>query len=443
MLRWLPRLMQEARRLTLCESKKPHVRFHQVFIETKRWPCLGPNCVNSNMKAGVRTQVAIIGGGPAGLLLSHILDQNGIDSVVLERQSRQHVLRRIRAGVLEAGTVDLLRAVGLGKRMDREGHPHDGSAIAWEGRDRFFIDTKKFTGKSMMAYGQTAITEDLYAARDAAGGQIIDEANNVQLDALTSVQAQVTYEKNGQTYRLDCDYVAGCDGYHGVSRHSIPPSLLRTFEKGYPFGWLGIMSETPPYPDLCYCYNKRGFALASMRSPMLSRYYIQCDLDSRLEDWPDERFWQEFKARCPRDMADKIVTGPSVEKSIAPLRSFVAEPMRYGRLFLAGDAAHIVPPTGAKGLNLAVSDVFYLSRALTEACKTNQTRYLESYSDMALRRVWGAARMSWWLTMLLHRFPDETPFEQQIRQNQFDYLAASEHAQASLAEQYVGMPFEA
>ena len=241
------------------------------------------------MQLAMRTQVAIIGGGPSGLLLSHILDRNGIDSIVLERQSRQHVLLRIRAGVLEAGTVDLLRAIGLGERMDREGHPHDGSAIAWEGRDRFFIDTKKFTGKSMMAYGQTAITEDLYAARDAAGGQIIDEADNVQLHELTSPRPYVTYEKHGQNQRIDCDYVAGCDGYHGVSRQSIPASVLRTYEKGYPFGWLGIMSQTPPFPDLCYCYHRRGFALASMRSPMLSRYYIQCDLDTRLEDWPDER----------------------------------------------------------------------------------------------------------------------------------------------------------
>jgi p-hydroxybenzoate 3-monooxygenase len=395
------------------------------------------------MQLAMRTQVAIIGGGPAGLLLSHILDRNGIDSIVLERQSRQHVLLRIRAGVLEAGTVDLLRAVGLGERMDREGHPHDGSAIAWEGRDRFFIDTKKFTGKSMMAYGQTAITEDLYAARDAAGGQIIDEADNVQLHELTSARPYVTYEKHGELQRIDCDYIAGCDGYHGVSRQSIPASVLRTYEKGYPFGWLGIMSQTPPFPDLCYCYHRRGFALASMRSPMLSRYYIQCDLDTRLEDWPDERFWQEFKARCPKEMADQIVTGPSIEKSIAPLRSFVAEPMRYGRLFLAGDAAHIVPPTGAKGLNLAVSDVFYLSRALTETYKTAKTHYLDCYSHMALRRVWGAARLSWWLTILLHQFRDETPFDQRARENQFDYLAASERAQASLAEQYVGMPLEA
>ncbi len=395
------------------------------------------------MTTKTRTQVAIIGGGPAGLLLSHILHRNGIDNIVLERQSRQYVLDRIRAGVLEAGTVALLREVGLGARMDRDGHPHDGAAIAWEGRPRFFIDTFKYTGKRMMAYGQTAITEDLFAARDAAGGQIVDEAANVRPHDLTSDRPFVTYEKGGAQHRVDCDYVAGCDGYHGVSRASIPADVLRTYEKSYPFGWLGIMSETPPYKDLCYCYHDRGFALASMRNPMLSRYYIQCDLDAKLDDWPDDRFWAEFKARCPKDMADAIVTGPSIEKSIAPLRSFVAEPMRYGRLFLAGDAAHIVPPTGAKGLNLAVSDVFYLSRALIEVYRSGKTHYLDGYSDMALRRVWASARASWWLTMLLHRFPAETPFERQMRFNQFDYLQASEHAQASLAEQYVGLPFEA
>lgn len=391
----------------------------------------------------MRTQVAIIGGGPAGLLLSHMLDRNGIDSIVLERQSRGHVLKRIRAGVLEAGTVELLREVGLGDRMDREGHPHDGAAIAWAGRERFFIDTKKYTGKAMMAYGQTAITEDLYAARDAAGGWIVDEAGNVTLHELASERPFVTYEKDGESHRVACDYIAGCDGFHGVSRQSIPGSVVRTFDKSYPFGWLGIMSETPPFPDLCYCYHPRGFALASMRNPMLSRYYIQCDLDTRLEEWPDERFWAEFKARCPQEMADAIVTGPSIEKSIAPLRSFVAEPMRYGRLFLAGDAAHIVPPTGAKGLNLAVSDVFYLSRAFADLYRHGNARYLDSYSDTALRRVWGAVRLSWWLTNLLHRFPGDTPFDQRMKESQLDYLASSEHAQASLAEQYVGIPFEA
>jgi p-hydroxybenzoate 3-monooxygenase len=389
-----------------------------------------------------RTQVAIIGGGPAGLLLSHILARNGIDSIVLERQTRAHVLERIRAGVLEAGTVELLREVGLGARMDREGRVHDGSGIAWEDKPHFFIDTRKYTGRPMMAYGQTAITEDLYAARDAAGGVVIDEAANVTLHELTSGQPRVTYDKDGQAYRIDCDYVAGCDGYHGVSRHAIPASVLRTFERSYPFGWLGIMSETPPYPEICYCYHSRGFALTSQRSPMLSRYYIQCELDTRIEDWPDDRFWQELKARCPKEMADSIVTGPSIEKSIAPLRSFVAEPMRYGRLFLAGDAAHIVPPTGAKGLNLAVSDVFYLSRAFTEVFKTGRTHYLDCYSDMALRRVWNAERMSWWLTTLIHQFPNEAPFDRRMRENQFDYLLTSERAQASLAEQYVGLPFE-
>jgi len=359
----------------------------------------------------------------------------------VERQTRAHVLERIRAGVLEAGTVQLLRDVGLGERMDREGQPHDGSAIVWEGRPHFLIDTRKYTGKVMMAYGQTNITEDLYAARDSAGGQIIDEAANVALHNLTSSKPYVTFEKNGAAQRIDCDYIAGCDGSHGVSRPSILADLVRTYDKSYPFGWLGIMSETPPFPEICYCYHSRGFALASQRNPMLSRYYIQCDLDTKLEDWPDDRFWTEFKARCPQHMADNIVTGPSIEKSIAPLRSFVSEPMRYGALFLAGDAAHIVPPTGAKGLNLAVSDVFYLSRALIEFYRGGKSHHLDSYSDTALRRVWGAARMSWWLTMLLHRFPDETAFEEQMRLNQFDYLLSSEHAQASLAEQYVGLPY--
>jgi p-hydroxybenzoate 3-monooxygenase len=387
------------------------------------------------------TQVGIVGAGPAGLLLSHLLHLHGIDSVVVERQSRAHVLQRIRAGVLEAGTVAVLREAGLGERMDREGTPHDGVAIAWAGRDRFLIDTRTYTGKEMMAYGQTAITEDLFAARDAAGGQIIDEASNVALHDV-KVAPGITFEKNGISNRVDCDFIAGCDGFHGVSRQTIPSDTIRTFEKSYPFGWLGIMSETPPYPDICYVHHRRGFALASMRGPNLSRYYIQCDLNDSVEQWPDDRFWKEFKARCPPDMAEKIVTGPSIEKSIAPLRSFVAEPMRYGKLFLAGDAAHIVPPTGAKGLNLAVSDVFYLSRALTAFFERNSTNYMETYSDMALRRVWSAERLSWWLTNLLHRFPNESDFDERMKEDQLDYLRSSHHAQASLAEQYVGLPFE-
>jgi p-hydroxybenzoate 3-monooxygenase len=388
-----------------------------------------------------RTQVAVIGGGLAGLLLSHI-HRNGVDSIVLERQSRAHVLGRIRAGVLEAGTVTLLREVGLGARMDREGHPHDGSAIAWEGRPRFFIDTRKFTGRRMMAYGQTAMTEDLYAARDAARGEVIDEAGKVELHSLTSPRPYVTYVKDGASRRIDCDYVAGCDGFHGVSRASIPAAVLKTYEKSYPFGWLGILSATPPYPDLCYCYHSRGFALASMRNPRLSRYYIQCELDTKLEDWPDERFWREFKARCPPEMAERIVTGPSIEKSIAPLRSFVAEPMQYGTLFLAGDAAHIVPPTGAKGLNLAVADVLVLSRALDAWYKKGDRTGLDCYSANVLPRIWKCERFSWFMTTMLHQNPADSSFERHMRLAELDTVVSSRAASTALAEIYVGLPMD-
>ena len=390
----------------------------------------------------MRTKVGIIGGGPAGLLLSQLLHLKGIESVILERRTRAYVMGRIRAGVLEWGTVEVLRDAGVGERMDREGQAHDGTGIVWAGKNRLFIDTYKYAGKRLMAYGQTQITEDLYAARDAMGGVIIDEAAEVTPHDITSDTPYITYQTQGETHRLDCDYIAGCDGYHGVSRPSIPASSLRTFEKVYPFGWLGILSETPPLPEIVYANHERGFALASMRSPMLSRYYIQCPLDTNLDDWPDERFWEELKARFPADLADQIVTGPSIEKSIAPLRSFVAEPMRYGRLFLAGDAAHIVPPTGAKGLNLAVSDVYYLSRAFIDFYVNKSMRYLDSYSAMALRRVWGAARFSWWLSMLLHRFPDQTEFDRRTQEAELDYLASSEAAQRSVCEQYAGLPFE-
>ncbi len=388
----------------------------------------------------MRTQVAIIGGGPAGLLLCHLLHLEGIESVVLERQTRAYVLARVRAGVLEWGTVEILRQAGLGERMDREGKVHDGTAITWGGGKRLFLDIGKHTGRHFMAYGQTRIQEDLDTAIDGWGGTIIDEANDVTPHDVTSDAPWVTFEKDGEVHRIDCDFVAGCDGYHGVSRTVIPSDVLREYERVYPFGWLGILSETPPLPELIYCNSPRGFALASMRNPMLSRYYVQVPLDDAVEDWSDDRFWDEIGRRYPPDIAAEIVTGPSVEKSIAPLRSYVAEPMRHGNLFLAGDAAHIVPPTGAKGLNLAVSDVHYLSRALIEWYHEGSAAGLEAYADVALHRVWNAVRFSWWLTTLLHRFPDQGEFGQRIQESELDYLASSEAFMAAAAEQYAGLP---
>jgi p-hydroxybenzoate 3-monooxygenase len=390
-----------------------------------------------------RTQVAIIGGGPAGMLLSHMLHLDGVDSVVIERQSKDHVLKRIRAGVLEYGTVKLLRDVGLGDRMQREGHAHDGSWIAWEDRQPLLIDTRTHTGSQMWSFGQTAITEELYRARARDGGRVIDGAERVVLHDLTSDRPWVSFETDGTHHQHGCDFVAGCDGFHGASRSSIPPDVLRTFERAYPFGWLGIMSETPPLGDIMYAQHTSGFALASQRNAMLSRYYIQCDLATDVNDWPDDRFWEELKRRFPPDIARRIMTGPSIEKSVAPLRSFVAEPMRYGRLCLAGDSAHIVPPTGAKGLNLAVSDVFYLHRALVAQIKHGNDRHLQRYSETALRRVWSAERLSWQLTNLLHVFPGDDDFTHRVKLNEFDHLQASPTAQAALAEQYAGLPFEA
>ena len=386
----------------------------------------------------MKTQVAIIGAGPAGMLLSHLLHRHGIDSVVLERQSRAHVLSRIRAGVLEPGTVRVLRECGLGSRMDRDGHAHDGMKIVWAGRESFFIDVQKHVGGRFMAYGQTSLQEDLFLAAEARGAQLFFAAPDVQPKAVESDRPYVLF--GGK--RLDCDFIAGCDGFHGVSRQSMPKSVLREYEKVYPFGWLGILSETPPLADIVYANHPRGFALASQRSPRLSRYYLQVPLDTRLEDWPDGRFWQELKTRYPRELADAIVTGASIEKSIAPLRSYVAEPMRHGRLFLAGDAAHIVPPTGAKGLNLAVSDVFYLSRALAGYYRDGTTELIDRYSEVALRRVWASVRISWYLTMLLHRFPEASDFDQRAQEYELEYLGRSPAAQAALAQEYAGLPLE-
>jgi len=390
----------------------------------------------------MKTQVAIIGGGPAGLLLGEILHRHGVTSVVLEKHSRAHVLARIRAGVLEQTTVDVMRANHLSERMDREGHAHDGMRIVWAGRDGFFIDVKRHAGKRFMTYGQTSIQEDLFVAADRRNGIVLAEADDVRLVDITSDRPHVWFRHGGEDLRLDCDFIAGCDGFHGVSRKAIPAGVLREFEKVYPFGWLGVLSQTPPLPDITYANHPRGFALASARNPTLSRYYIQVPLDTKVEDWPDERFWAELKARYPHDLAQAIVTGPAIEKSIAPLRSYVAEPMRHGRLFLAGDAAHIVPPTGAKGLNLAVSDVFYLARALAAFYATGSTKLLDDYSDTALRRVWSSVRISWYLTNLLHRFPQASEFDQRAQEYELEYLKSSHHAQVALAEQYAGLSFE-
>ncbi|HWM41809.1 MAG TPA: 4-hydroxybenzoate 3-monooxygenase [Burkholderiales bacterium] len=388
----------------------------------------------------MRTQVAIIGGGPAGMLLCELLDRQGVASVVLERQSRSYVLSRIRAGVLEPTTVEVLRASGLAERMDREGHVHDGMKIVWAGRESYFIDIRKHLGKRFVAYGQTNLQEDLFAAAERRGAQLIVEAAEVQPRGFDTDKPWVSFSVNGASQRLECDFIAGCDGFHGVSRRSMPPGALHEYEKVYPFGWLGILSETPPLPDITYCNHPRGFALASMRNPQLSRYYIQVPHGTDLEEWPDERFWQEIKARFPRELADAIVTGPAIEKSIAPLRSYVAEPMQHGRLFLAGDAAHIVPPTGAKGLNLAVSDVYYLSQALGSYYREGKSEPLERYTSTALRRVWSSVRISWYLTSLLHRFPGASDFDQRAQEYELEYVRSSDNAQAALAEQYAGLP---
>jgi len=389
------------------------------------------------------TQVAIIGGGPAGMLLSHILSRADIDNIVVERQSRDYVQKRIRAGVLESGSVELLRRAGLGERMDELGKSHNGSIIVFAGRDQINVDTRKFTGKSMMAYGQTSLTEDLYRMHADSTAMLFDRCENVEITGLDpdAGHAEVYFVQDDQTHRIKADFVAGCDGFHGVSRGAIPHAVAKQHEISYPFAWLGIMAETAPLPDITYANHPRGFALASMRNPMLSRYYIQCSLETDVAAWPDDRFWEELKSRFPPEFARQIDTGPSIEKSIAPLRSFVIEPMSWGRLFLAGDAAHIVPPTGAKGLNLAIADIHYLSEALLTHYRDGNSGALRDYSDKALARVWRTQRFSAWMTRLLHRFPDDSEFDQRLREVELDYIRTSEHALASMAEQYVGLPY--
>ena len=391
----------------------------------------------------MRVQVGIIGAGPAGLLLSQLLHLRGIETVVLERRSRDYVLGRIRAGCLEQGTVDLLRAARVGARMDREALIHEGIAISVAGEPRR-IDLKALSGGSVLTvYGQTEITKDLMDARDALGGRLVYEAEAVTPHDFDGDRPRLTYRKDGVEAEIACDFIAGCDGYHGVSRRSLPPGVLKTYERVYPFGWLGLLSETPPASDeLIYNSHERGFALCSMRSPTRSRHYIQCAVDEDLAAWPDQRFWDELRRRMPPAAAEALQIGPSIEKSIAPLRSFVAEPMRFGRLFLAGDAAHIVPPTGAKGLNLAASDIHYLSRALVGHYESGREDLLASYSETCLRRVWKAQRFSWWMTSMLHRFPDASAYDIRIQRADLDYVTGSRAASTAFAENYVGLPFE-
>jgi p-hydroxybenzoate 3-monooxygenase len=389
----------------------------------------------------LRTKVAIIGAGPAGLLLGQLLHKYGIDNVILERQTAEYVLGRIRAGLLEQGTVALLDEVGAGARAHREGLVHNGIELSFGGT-RHRIDLKKDTGKTVMIYGQTEVTLDLMNARNAAGLTTIYQASDVTPHDFDGDRPRVSYVKDGISHEIACDFIAGCDGSHGISRASVKPSAIRTFERIYPFGWLGILSETPPVShELIYTNHERGFALCTMRSMHRSRYYLQCSLEDHIDQWPDQRFWDELKRRLDPKAANDLVTGPSIEKSIAPLRSFVAEPMRFGRMFLAGDAAHIVPPTGAKGLNLAASDVNYLSQALAEYYDENSSAGIDSYSAKALARVWKAVRFSWWMTSMLHRFPDTEGFNERIQLAELDYIVNSRAGATSLAENYVGLPY--
>ena len=390
----------------------------------------------------MKTQVAIIGGGPAGLFLAQLLALADIDNVVLERQSRDYVLGRIRAGVLEQGTVEMMHRAGIGERVAREGMVHKGIDISING-ELHHIDVEALSaGKVVTIYGQTEITRDLYQARDAMNGRIIHEAKDVALHDIESEAPYVTFNHGGEKTRLDCDFIAGCDGFHGISRASIPSESLTEHLLDYPFGWLGILTETPPVSDeVIYAYHDRGFALCSMRNPMLSRYYIQLPIGEKVDNWSDERFWTEFKQRIPLDIAARLVTGVSLEKSIAPLRAFVSDTIRYGRLFLAGDAGHIVPPTGAKGLNLAAADIHYLSSGLIDYYRAGDEAGLNNYSAQALDRIWKTVRFSLWCTRLLHRFPQQSEFENRIQMADLNYLVSSRAAKQSFAENYVGLPY--
>ncbi|OWV84593.1 4-hydroxybenzoate 3-monooxygenase [Rhizobium sp. R693] len=390
----------------------------------------------------MRTKVAIIGSGPSGLLLGQLLTEAGIDNIILDRVGKDYILGRVRAGVLEEGTVGLIDEAKAGTRMHAEGLPHDGFSLAFDGRDHR-IDLFGLTGgKRVMVYGQTEVTRDLMERRKISGALTIYEAATVQPHDFYGATPYVTYEKDGTTQRIDCDFIAGCDGFHGTSRKAVPEKALKTFEKVYPFGWLGILADVAPVNhELIYANHPRGFALCSMRSEHRSRYYIQCPLDERIEDWSDDRFWDELRRRLPAHHAEALITAPSFEKSIAPLRSFVAEPMRFGRMFLVGDAAHIVPPTGAKGLNLAASDVHYLFSGLIEHYQDRSNAGIDAYSQRALARVWKAVRFSWWMTTMMHRFPDTGDFDQKIQEAELDYLTHSRAASTSLAENYVGLPY--
>ena len=390
----------------------------------------------------MRTQVGMVGAGPAGRLLSQLLHLQRIETVVLERRSRAYVEGRIRAGVLEQGTVDLLDAAKVGERMHQVGLVHDGIELSFGGT-RHRIDFRALTGKGVTVYGQTEVTRDLINARLAAGGQIVFEAQDVSVHGFDGDRPKIRFRKDGRARELKCDFIGGCDGFHGICRASVPQDALTVYERVYPFAWLGILAETPPVSDeLIYCHHERGFALFSMRSPSLSRLYIQCAPDEHPDEWPDERIWDELRLRLGGDAAEALESGPSLEKGVTPMRSFVAQPMRFGRLCLAGDAAHIVPPTGAKGLNLAVADVHVLARALTEFYASGRIDLIEAYSDTCLSRVWKAQRFSWWMTSMLHRFPGRNPFDDQLQLAELDYVTNSIAAATALAENYVGLPLD-